>query len=139
MNRFFTLLTTLSLLCPTTMGYSLATMQSSEEGFETYSNPTFGIRIQYPSDWGRLDLSFLGNDSADIDFYPLDDVSGAIAVKVQAKTLSSQNMTLDDYTRTQVDYIEEQLLESNMTTLGGVPAYKIVFTDLGLKTMQIWT
>ena len=53
----------------------MAVAQSSENSFETYSNPTFGIRTQYPSDWGRLDLSFLENNSADIDFYPLDDIS----------------------------------------------------------------
>jgi eukaryotic-like serine/threonine-protein kinase len=136
MNSFLLISATLSLLSFSTMGYIPAAAQTSEEGFETYSDPTFGIRVQYPSDWGRLDLSFLGNDSADIDFYPLNDVSGAIAVKVQAKTLSSENMTLDDYTKTQIDFTEEQLLESN---LAGLPAYEIVFTDLGLKTMQIWT
>lgn len=50
--------------------------QIDETIFVPYSNPTFGIRIQYPADWGRLDLSFLQNDSADINFYPLDDPSG---------------------------------------------------------------
>lgn len=76
----------------------------SDQSFETYNNPTFGIKIQYPSNWGRLDLSFLGNDSADIDFYPLEEISQAIAVKVQAKTLPLQNMTLVDYTKTQINY-----------------------------------
>jgi hypothetical protein len=62
-----------------------------------------------------------------------------IAVKVQAKTLPLQNMTLDDYTKTQINYTEEQLLESNTTTLAGLPAHKVVFINLGLKTMQMWT
>ncbi|MDQ3840902.1 MAG: hypothetical protein M3297_16740 [Thermoproteota archaeon] len=88
---------------------------------------------------GKLDLSFPGNDPADIDFYPLEDVSQAIAVKVQVKTLPLQNMMLDDYTSAQINYTEEQLLESNTTTLAGLPAYKTVFTNLGLKTMQILT
>jgi len=118
---------------------ALAQMSDQNQNFETYNNPTFGIRIQYPPDWGRLDLSFLQNDSADIDFYPLEDVSQAIAIKVQVKTLPLQNMTLDDYTKTQLNYTEEQLLESNMTTLAGLPAHEIVFANLGLKTMQIWT
>ena len=48
-------------------------------------------------------------------------------------------MTLEDYTKTQINYTEEQLLESNTTTLAGLPAHKMVFTNLGLKTMQIWT
>jgi eukaryotic-like serine/threonine-protein kinase len=120
-------------------GYVLAIAQTSDQSFETYNNPTFGIWIQYPSDWGRLDLSFLENDSANIDFYPLEDVSQAIAVKVQVKTLPLGNVTLDNYTEKQIDYTEEQLLESNTTTLAGLPAHKIIFTDLGLKTMQVWT
>jgi hypothetical protein len=75
----------------------ITTAQENETKFVNYSNPTFGIRIQYRSDWGRLDLSFLQNDSADIDFYPLDDASGALSVRIQVETLlSSQNMTLEE-------------------------------------------
>ena len=76
--------------------------QTDQTNFTTYENPTFGIRIQYPSDWGRLDLSFL-EASADIDFYPLDDTSGAKDVRIQVKTLPSQNMTLEQYTNTQIE------------------------------------
>jgi len=113
--------------------------QTSENSFETYNNPIFGIRIQYPSDWGRLDLSFLENNSADIDFYPLDDISGAEAVKIQVDTLPLQNMTLNDYTNIQINSTDEQVLDSNTTVLANLPAHEIVFTNLGLKTMQIWT
>jgi eukaryotic-like serine/threonine-protein kinase len=112
--------------------------QTDQTNFTTYENPTFGIRIQYPSDWGRLDLSFLGA-SADIDFYPLDDTSGAKDVRIQVKTLPSQNMTLEQYTNTQIESIEGQILESNSTTLAGMEAHQLVFTNIGLKTMQVWT
>ncbi len=72
--------------------------QIDETIFVPYSNSTFGIRIQYPADWGRLDLSFLQNDSADINFYPLDP-SGSLSVRIQVDTLlRSQNITLDEYT-----------------------------------------
>jgi hypothetical protein len=47
-------------------------------------------------------------------------------------------MTLHDYTKTQINYTEEQLLESNTATLASLSAHEIVFTNLGLKTMQIW-
>jgi hypothetical protein len=114
--------------------------QTNEINFVTYSNPTFGIRTQYPSDWGRLDLSFLLNDSADIDFYPLDDTSGAKGVKIQVETLlSSQNITLDEYTDGKIDSIEGQILESNSTTLADLPAHEIVLNYLGLKTMEVWS
>ena len=110
----------------------------AQADFTTYENPKFGIRIQYPSDWGRLDLSFLGA-SADIDFYPLADTSGAKDVRIQVKALPLQNMTLGQYTNTHINSIEGQILESNVTTLGNLPAHQIVFTNIGLKTMQVWT
>jgi serine/threonine-protein kinase len=104
-----------------------------------YDNPTFGIRIQYPSDWGRLDLSFL-QDSANIDFYPLDDTSLAKNLKIQVNNLPFHNMTLEEYTSTQINPAEENLLNQSITTLAGIPGYEIVFTNIaGLKTMQVWT
>jgi eukaryotic-like serine/threonine-protein kinase len=116
----------------------IAMAQIGEADFTTYENPKFGIRVQYPSDWGRLDLSFLGA-SADIDFYPLDDTSGTKDVRIQVKALPLQNMTLEQYTNTQINSVEGQILESNATTLGNLPAHEIVFTNIGLKTMQVWT
>jgi serine/threonine-protein kinase len=130
-----------SSLSSLTIIYQQPSLAQTNGSFNTYNNPTFGIKMQYPSDWGRLDLSFLENDSADIDFYPLGDTSGVKNVKIQVKTLPLQNMTLDEYTSVQINSIEEQLLESNTTTLtdNKVPAYKIVFVNSeGLKTMQIW-
>jgi eukaryotic-like serine/threonine-protein kinase len=112
--------------------------QTGQADFTTYENPKFGIRLQYPSDWGRLDLSFLGA-SADIDFYPLADTSGTKDVRIQVKALPLQNMTLGQYTNTNINSIEGQILESNATTLGNLPAHEVVFTNIGLKTMQVWT
>jgi hypothetical protein len=120
------------------VGIRTTIAQTGQADFTTYENPEFGIRVQYPSDWGRLDLSFLGA-SADIDFYPLNDTSGAKDVRIQVKKLPSQNMTLDQYTDTQINSTEGQILESNVTTLGNLPAHEIVFTDIGLKTLQVWT
>ena len=48
-------------------------------------------------------------------------------------------MTLEQYTNTQISSVEGQILESNGTTLGNLPAHEIVFTNNGLKTMQVWT
>jgi serine/threonine-protein kinase len=116
-----------------------ATLAQTSDKMIIYDNPTFGIRIQYPSDWGRLDLSFQQH-SADIDFYPLADTSLAKNLKIQVKNLPFHNMTLEEYTNTQINLLEENLLESSTTTLADIPGYKIVFTNIeGLKTMQVWT
>ena len=118
----------------------ITTAQTAELNFVPYSNPIFGIGIQYPENWGRLDLSFLQNDSADIDFYPLDDASGAISVRIQVESLlPSQNMTFDEYTNMKIDSAEGQILESNPTTLADLPDHEILVGNSVLKTMQVWT
>jgi hypothetical protein len=114
--------------------------QTDETNFVPYSNPTFGVRTEYPENWGRLDLSFLQNDSANIDFYPLDDASGSKHVRIQVETIqSAQNMTLEQYTEAKINSTEGQILESNSTTLADLPAHEIVFTNAGLQKIQVWT
>jgi eukaryotic-like serine/threonine-protein kinase len=134
------LLTTLLSTSLTNQHQTITIAQTNDDNtFNLYENPTYGIKIQYPSDWGKLDLSFL-QDSADIDFYPLSDTSLAKNVKLQVKNLPFHNMTLEEYTNTQINPTEEILLESNTTTLADLPGYKIVFTNMaGLKTIQVWT
>jgi hypothetical protein len=48
-------------------------------------------------------------------------------------------MTLEQYSSIKINSTEGQILESNLTTLAGLPAHKIVFTDAGLQKMQVWT
>jgi hypothetical protein len=68
------------------------------------------------------------------------DTSLAKNLKVQVKNLPFHNMTLEEYTNSQINLLEEKLLESNTTILSDIPGYKIVFTNIeGLKTMQVWT
>lgn len=112
--------------------------QSDQVNFVPYSNPTFGIRTDYPSDWGRIDLSFLKYNSADIEFYPLDDSSGTKQVKIQVDTIPlDQKMTLQELNNAKIGSIMDEILESNATILVDLPAHKIVFSNLGIKTMQV--
>jgi eukaryotic-like serine/threonine-protein kinase len=133
------LITTLLSTSLTNQHQTITIAQTNDDNtFNLYENPTYGIKIQYPSDWGKLDLSFL-QDSADIDFYPLSDTSLAKNLKILVKNLPFHNMTLEEYTNSQINPTEEILLESNTTTLANIPGYKIVFTNVvGLKTMQVW-
>ena len=118
----------------------ITTAQTAELNFVPYSNPTFGIGIQYPENWGRLDLSFLQNDSADINFYPLDDASGALSVRIEVESLfPSQNITSDEYTNMKIDSTEGEITESYPATLANLPAHEIVVDNSVLKTMQVWT
>ena len=119
---------------------TITAAQTDETNFVPYSNPTFVVRTEYPVNWGRLDLSFLQNDSADIDFYPLDDASGSKHVRIQIETMqSAQNMTLEQYSEAKINSTEGQILESNSTALIDLPAHEIVFTNVGLQKIQVWT
>ena len=119
---------------------SITIAQLTEPNFVPYSNPTFGIRTEYPADWGRLDLSFLLNNSAVLDFYPLDDSSGSEHVRIQIETLlPAQNITLERYSQAKINSVEGEIVESNSTALAGLSAHEIVFNNLGIKTMQVWT
>ena len=116
-----------------------AIAQIDETFFVPYGNPTFGIRIQYPADWGKIRSIIFQNDSADINFYPLDDPSGSLSVRIQVDTLlRSQNITLDEYTSMKINSTEDQIIESNSTKLANLPAHATVIGNSVLKTMQVW-
>ena len=48
-------------------------------------------------------------------------------------------MTLEEYNDIKIGSIEGRILDSNSTTLADLPAHEIIFTDLVLKKMQVWT
>jgi hypothetical protein len=47
-------------------------------------------------------------------------------------------MTLDEYTSMKINSTEDQILESNSTTLANLPAHVTVTGNSVLKTMQVW-
>jgi hypothetical protein len=55
------------------------------------------------------------------------DTSLAKNLKVQVKNLPFHNMTLEEYTNSQINLLEENLLESSAATLADIRGYKIVF------------
>ena len=125
---------------------------TTANNFLVYTNPNHGIRIDYPANW-KLDehpyadkfvahlTSTLKNSS---------DVSPA-TFTVSVETLK-KNISLDNYTNANLAKAKQslphfQLIESNATTLAGIPAHKIVYTFLSpdpaiqipFESMNIWT
>lgn len=47
-------------------------------------------------------------------------------------------MTLDEYTSMKINSTEDQIIESNSTTLANLPAHVTVIGNSVLKTMQVW-
>ena len=70
------LILTISLLSTSIVGLQIlkTTIAQRNKNFLIYNNSQFRIRLQYPSSWEKLDLSFMeDNNGADIQFYPLND------------------------------------------------------------------
>jgi hypothetical protein len=120
----------------------------------SYSNPIFGIKLEYPITWSAFELNsrFRDNITSGIALLraPLDNVSDKYAERINFNTqvFDSKNATLDAYTssilKAYANSSGVKVLESSATTLAGQPAHKVVFLDervdpLKLKKMQVWS
>jgi serine/threonine-protein kinase len=125
--------------------------------FKLYENVTYGIKIEYPSNWT---IEEEGDEDSD---NVTDVVSFFAPVRNDSETVTpSLYITIDnpplnlienlnEYLRTTInDYNDDsqdfQVIESNTnsSTLGGYPAYKLVYTDvdgdnINYKDMEIGT
>jgi hypothetical protein len=125
--------------------------QTNNNTFKRYENPTYGINIQYPSDWRA--------DGGDIyaDDYVTDIVSFIAPIRSNTNpyapslSISIDNLlpNLNEYlTRITTDYSDTyedfNVIDSDTDSiLSGKPAYKIVFTDeedgIDYKNMEVGT
>ncbi len=124
--------------------------QTNDNTFERYENPTYGINIQYPSDWGVDEGNIYADD------YVTDIVSFIAPIRSNTEayapslSISIDNLlpNLNEYlTRITTDYSgtyeDFNVIESDADTiLSDKPAYKLVFTDedgIDYKSMEIGT
>jgi PsbP-like protein len=131
---------------------SLANVQNST--IRNYTNPLFGISVEYPSDWSAFEMNslFPSNDSyaAALLRAPLENSSDKFAERILFGVQYSNfnNVTLDTYTSDSLAAYQNasgiQILEATPTTLSNQPAHGIVYTDdsiegIKLKKIQAWT
>jgi hypothetical protein len=138
-----------------------ATTTTSSSNFLLYENSTYGIRVQYPSDWELEETDYdAGDGITDIIrlFSPLqgriDDYSENIGVSKESNPVDDENITLAEYADEVIDYYNDTLTDFNLVdlntntnnvTLSGFPAYKLVFTqsvenvDSSIKAMEVGT
>ena len=119
--------------------------------FLTYHNSTYGINIQYPSDW-LYKGNEISNDSvqsivnfASPTLFTSSSNKSIPVVTVGIEKLPFYNVPLDLYTNLTINYLRKSepgfsLLGSNDASFAGIkPAHKIVFTsDSGRKTMAVY-
>ena len=120
----------------------------------SYSNPVFGIKLEYPITWSAFELNSRFRDNVTYGIAllraPLDNVSDKFLERINFNTqvFDSRNETLDSYTSSILNSYANtsgvKVLESSATTLAGQPAHKVVLLDdrvdpLKLKKMQVWS
>ena len=115
--------------------------------FLTYLNPIYGIKIQYPSNWEKIQLGksfivgFVSNSRHD---------SGVLEnVMITATRLSSLNTSLNSFGNTRISALQSQYRDFHLVNSGtfitstGSPYYKIEYTHkdgiLPITTMEIWS
>ena len=131
---------------------SAIAQSSSSSSLLSYENPTYGITIQYPSNW-MTSTNQLPTYNSIIGFYsPLESLSDVLPVEFALSiTTYTTNISLDEYskiTRTALEQQGMEISESSATTLAGNPAHKITFlpgdqiaqnSPVEFKFMQIFT
>jgi hypothetical protein len=139
---------------PSLLHYQQAMAQKTATtmpSFLTYHNSTYGINIQYPSDW-LYKGSEISNDSVQsiVTFaspllFTSNSNKSVPVVTVGIEKLPFYNVPLDLYTNLTINYLRKSepgfsLLGSNDASFAGIkPAHKIVFTsDSGRKTMAVY-
>ena len=114
--------------------------------FQTYSNVAFGIKMIYPSNWLKLDLS--RNDSSVLVVAFKTPVGSPLgSLNILGGNVSSGNVTLSALVSTTINHLRQtgkilHLISSTPTTLAGNLAHKLVYTTMApqgfeLEAMQL--
>jgi hypothetical protein len=118
--------------------------------FVPYGNPTYGILIQYPSDW-TASTSGLADYTDIIAFYsPLQNPSQFFPARLLISVEQyAQNVSLQEYTELVLDGLRNQsevdVKNSSEVTIAGYPAHRLVLAHTPLQdnmlivnSMSIW-
>ena len=111
-----------------------------------FDDPTFGVKMQYPSSWTKAQLGQPSRSNVDLvgAFLHQDNrnISSLSRIGLAVQPLRSQDVKLDEYTSNQLKAIKRVNatgIEDKGTTIAGIPAHNAVFTINNTKVMQIWT
>ncbi len=114
---------------PNTPETTTTTPPPETANFLTYENSNLGIKIQYPSNWTKIENITNGF----VQFFSpkkgfMDPYTESLSIFLS----NSQNMSLDQYVGYNIDSIkrvpEFKIIESSSTILAGNQAQKIVYT-----------
>ncbi len=120
--------------------------------FVSYQDATLGIKFQYPEDWKKI-VHYSANNSRIEFISPLQSQFEIFPPSfVVSVSNTTDNLTLDRLSKTVIEkgrqsMMDFNLLQSNITEVGGIPAQKLIYTfissdpslQLHFQTMDILT
>ena len=110
----------------------------AESQLSLYTNPEYGLRIQYPSDWSYSESEIPSNATifSIADFAPPESVDPSMMTNFQVGIEYLENpLSLDAYVRNTINnyrasYENFSLISASTDiTLAGHPGYELVFTN----------
>lgn len=116
--------------------------------FLTYENHDFGIKMQYPSDWIKMEDNLLFHTIAAFQLIHenIYDFTNATLAEVDLRVYKApQNETSAKLSIGQINtqgQVISNYYKNSTINLGGLPAIKIVnyfFGDVTQKELQVWT
>jgi eukaryotic-like serine/threonine-protein kinase len=121
--------------------------------FTTYDNSTFGIKIDYPSHWKKVEnVGRLLGHTIVVEFYSVDlkNASKLFSenLNIVVGNLIPKNMSLAEYSNISINELKKIfpgliMEEQTPITLSGNPALNVVYSfkqgQFKFKQMQIWT
>jgi hypothetical protein len=152
---FIPLMLSIVLFSPSNMLSSVKANTSigsyqNTSNFVSFQDATLGIKFQYPGDWKKI-VHYSANNSRIEFISPLQSQFEIFPPSfVVAVSNTTSNLTLDRISEAIIDkgrqsMTDFNLLQSNITEVGGIPAQKLIYTfissdpslQLHFQTMDI--
>jgi eukaryotic-like serine/threonine-protein kinase len=115
------------------------------ETWLTYRNSTLGVKIQYPSDWIKVEGR---NNNNLVKFFPPEIRSGSIHAFIQVRVVNiptsmQDKISLEQYTQKELNQLRKSfnITDSHASTIAANhnPAHTILYGAEDFKGMKTWT
>jgi eukaryotic-like serine/threonine-protein kinase len=131
-----------SLITTAIMPHTLLA-QTTPANLLTYQNSTFGIKIQYPSNWDKQENGTRQDTHTDLVTFTPQTMNSNASLDVMVDDIAgSPGTTLAQYASDEIGSLKQQyanndfkLIESKSSIiLAGLPPYRIVYTSVDQNT-----
>jgi hypothetical protein len=126
------------------MKITASTDNPEEEKVLTFNDPIFGIKLEYPSNWTKIQIGQQPRSNVDLaaSFFHRENQNASLSRIGIATQQVRQNTNLEQYTSNQLDAIKNANatgIQDDVDTVAGNPAHNAVFNLNNTKVMQKWT